>query len=217
MSTGNDKLRLYAIIISVISVIYNGAEGGVSVGFGGEAQSNSLLFFGVQSFVEVASAVLVVYIFVKNEGERDIKKEQYATIGIGILFCILTLGTWITSALSLAKHQSPDTAMPSIIISSSALCLMILIWAPKPWLAKRLNSSVMYGEARCSLACIFITLALLTGTLIYKFWKDGWWVDSALAIILGVFFAKESYSMLKWGFSSEFTGGCCQKCSKDTQ
>lgn len=210
------RLQQFAIGISIISVIYNGVEGGISIGFGDESGSRSLIFFGIQSFVEVISALLVVWRFIKiakpgDESSKQIfiKKERWATIGIGILFCILTIGTWITSIISLVNHHTPNTAMPSIIISSSALGIMIFIWAPKPWLAKKLNSSAMNGEAKCSLACIFITLTLLIGTLIYKFWENGWWVDSVLAIILGLFFAKETYSTLKWGFDPNFSGGCC--------
>lgn len=194
----------------------------MSIYFGETAASNSLIFFGIQSAVEVISAGFVVWRFLKvappgEEGtavsDDMLKKERYATIGIGILFGILTVGTWVTSIISLVKHNHPDTSTPSLIISASALALMILIWLPKPWLAKTLNSSAMHGEAKCSLACIYITAILLIGTLVYKFWENGWWVDSAIAILLGAFFAKESLEMIRWGTSKEFSGGCCDSCN----
>lgn len=41
------RLQQYAIGISIISILYNGAEGAVSVGLGSESSSRSLIFFGV--------------------------------------------------------------------------------------------------------------------------------------------------------------------------
>jgi divalent metal cation (Fe/Co/Zn/Cd) transporter len=216
------RLQQYAIAISVISIIYNGAEGAVSIGFGSENSSNSLIFFGIQSVIEVVSAGLVLWRFTKvaRPGEEQtakiqpamLKKERSATIGIGILLAILAVGTWTTSIFSLIRHDRPQTATPSLIISASALGIMILIWAPKPWLAKALNSSAMHGEAKCSLACIYMTGVLLGGTLIYKFWKGGWWVDSATALLLGLFFARDATEMIRWGLSEQFSGGCCGSC-----
>lgn len=57
------RLQQYAIAISVISVFYNGAEGAVSIGFGAESSSRSLIFFGIQSAIEVASAAVVIWRF----------------------------------------------------------------------------------------------------------------------------------------------------------
>uniref|UniRef100_A0A8H8CLK2 Uncharacterized protein n=1 Tax=Psilocybe cubensis TaxID=181762 RepID=A0A8H8CLK2_PSICU len=59
------RLQQYAIGISIISVIYNGLEGGISIGFGAESNSRSLIFFGIQSGIEVVSALLVVWRFRK--------------------------------------------------------------------------------------------------------------------------------------------------------
>lgn len=217
------RLQQAAILISILSILYNGAEGGVSIGLGADVSSKSLLFFGVQSLVEVLSAILVVYRFrhiVKPGDEastqlspRDLRLEKNATMGIGSLFIILAATTWATSSVALSKHQHPDTALPSLIISASALGLMIAIWLPKVYLYKRLNSSAMKAEADCSLACIALTLVLLGGSIIYRFWKGGWWVDGAVALVLGLYFAKEGVEMVRWASHPEFNGGCCNTCA----
>jgi len=59
------RLQQYANAISVVSVIYNGLEGGFSIGFGAESGSRSLIFFGIQSGIEVISALLVLWRFRK--------------------------------------------------------------------------------------------------------------------------------------------------------
>jgi len=220
------RLQQAAIIISILSILYNALEGGISIGFGADVSSKSLLFFGIQSLVEVLSAILVVYRFrnIVKPGEetsttlspQNLRLEKHATLGIGTLFLILAATTFATSSVALSKHQTPDTALPSLIISASALVLMIAIWAPKVYLYKRLDSSTMKAEAECSLACIMLTLVLLVGSIVYRFWKGGWWVDSAVAMVFGVYFAKEGVEMIRWARHPEFNGGCCNTCAQGT-
>ncbi|RYF36303.1 MAG: heavy metal transporter, partial [Cytophagaceae bacterium] len=202
---------------------YNAVEGGVSIGFGKEKESKALVFFGVQSLIEVASASLVMWRFAdvarpKNrgasaEGPEAVRKERIATVSIGALLGTLAAVTWGVSIKSLVRREHPESSTPGLIISGTALGLMILIWAPKPWLAKSLDSSAMRGEAKCSLACIYMTASLLVGTLVATAWKDGWWVDSATAIVLGLFFAKDATEMVRWGLSKDFSGSCCRTCA----
>lgn len=89
---------------------------------------------------------------------------------------------------------------------------MILIWLPKRYLARALDSSAMRGEATCSLSCIQITIVLFVGSLVFRLWEGGWWVDAATAIVLGFFFGWEGMKMVRWARDPEFSGGCCKDC-----
>lgn len=82
-------LQQYAIAISVASVIYNGAEGGVSIGLGADAASRSLIFFGIQSGIEVLSAILVLWRFRKiakpgEERSSVLSPEHLKSVSINI-------------------------------------------------------------------------------------------------------------------------------------
>ena len=137
--------------------------------------------------------------------------EKVGTWSIGILIALLALATEITAILGLVQHSEPDSSMASLIVSASALVIMVLIWAPKVTLARRLNSSTMAGEATCSLSCIQITIVLFIGSLVFRLTghKQGWWVDSATSLVLGLLFAREAWKMLAWVSSPRFNGGCC--------
>jgi hypothetical protein len=89
---------------------------------------------------------------------------------------------------------------------------MIFIWLPKRYLARALDSSAMAGEATCSLSCIQITIVLFIGSLIFKLWPGGWWVDSATSLVLGLLFFWEGYKMIRWVRDPDFDGGCCKDC-----
>jgi divalent metal cation (Fe/Co/Zn/Cd) transporter len=163
-------LQQMAIAISTISIVFNGAEGAVSIYFGDEGSSIALLAFGIQSLVEIVSAALVLWRFCyialpgnesKDVSTEKIRKERVATIGVGMLLGLLTIGTIVSSLYNIVKHQHPETADYNLIISGAALFFMIIIWAPKPWLARELNSSAMAGEAMCSLSCMAMMVSLV--------------------------------------------------------
>ncbi|KZT27289.1 hypothetical protein NEOLEDRAFT_1060878 [Neolentinus lepideus HHB14362 ss-1] len=216
------RLQLWAIIISIVSVLYNGAEGGLSIGFGAESSSRSLIFFGIQSAVEVASSIIVVWRFrnIAKPGEersavldpRSLRFEKISTLSIGTLLLALAAATIATAIAVLVRHEEPDTSNASLIISASALVIMVFIWLPKRYLARALNSSTMEGEATCSLSCIQITVALFVGSLIFRVWRGGWWVDGATSIVLGFLFGWEGQKMVRWARNPEFDGGCCGSC-----
>jgi hypothetical protein len=47
------RMRMFALAISWLSLVYNGIEGGVSIGLGADVASRALMVFGIQSLVEV--------------------------------------------------------------------------------------------------------------------------------------------------------------------
>ena len=63
MAPTQRSLRLYALLISIVSIIYCAAEGAVSIALGADSKSRSLIFFGIQSAIEVASACIVTWRF----------------------------------------------------------------------------------------------------------------------------------------------------------
>jgi len=210
------------LAISIVSVLYNGAEGAISIGFGAESSSRSLIFFGIQSGIEVISACLVIWRFrhVAQPGEErmdvldahSLRFEKRATIGIGALLLALSISTEATAIYVLALRKEPDESNASLVISATCLVIMVLIWLPKRYLARALNSSTMQGEATCSLSCIQITCVLFLGSLLFRVWHAGWWVDGATSLVLGLLFAWEGVKMERWALDPKFTGGCCKDC-----
>ncbi|CAG8459793.1 15694_t:CDS:1 [Funneliformis mosseae] len=214
------QLIKYAIIICIFTILWNIIEGVVSIFFGNEGDSVSLIFFGVDSFIEVTSAGLVLWRFLTESKpdeekavqilEENLGKERKATMGIGLLFLLLSIATISDAIVALVQRRNPETTIAGLIISSVSLSFMGFLWLSKKYLAKKLNSSTMASEAQCSLACIKITLVLFLGSILFMIWKKGWWIDSTAAIILGILFAKEGVDMIMWARSKNFSGGCCK-------
>ncbi|KAL4446510.1 hypothetical protein ABPG74_001251 [Tetrahymena malaccensis] len=237
------KYVFWGKICCWITIFYNIGEGVASIILGEEESSISLVAFGVQSFIETTSSVLVLirfYYFEKHDikervcnsetveekqtdqinndqqeeekSKKFLKAERGVTITIGVFFIILSIVTIVVSSIALYKKDRPDSTVDNIIISIIGLIVTVIFWSIKNKISKVLNSSAIAGDAACNLACIKLTLVLLIGSVIYTFWKGGWWIDSSIAIILALFFLKEGYQMLKWGLSKNFTGGCGDCC-----
>lgn len=69
-------LQRIALAISIISIVYCTAEGAVSIALGFESESRSLIFFGIQSAIEVASACVVTWRFRRALVEKEVREEE---------------------------------------------------------------------------------------------------------------------------------------------
>jgi len=183
-------LQKYAIAVSIFSLLYNTGEGVVSIVFGAESSSRALVFYGLQSAVEVISDLLVTWRFLSVNGSSNetdnasktspqiIRMERIATITIGALLVVLTVAAIGTSAASLSAHDYPSTTLPALLIAATSTGVTLILYLIKRYLARALNSSALHGEALCSLCCMELSIVLLIGSLIYRVWSGGWWVDS---------------------------------------
>jgi Co/Zn/Cd efflux system component len=141
--------------------------------------------------------------------------ERISTYTIGALLVALAIAAVATSATSLATHDHPSTALPSILIAATSTGFTFFLYLAKRYLARALDSSALNGEALCALCCMQLSIVLLVGSSIYRLWKGGWWVDAATAIVIGMMFGWEGVKMIKWARNEDFDGGCCGGCHSD--
>src|SRR5438067_2751951 len=109
-SISRSRLIKYAIFVCIFTIAWNITEGVVSIFFGSENDSVSLVFFGVDSFIEVSSAGLVLWRFLTESKpdeekaaqilEENIGKEKKATMGIGLLFLLLSVATIVDATVA---------------------------------------------------------------------------------------------------------------------
>lgn len=191
------------------TVGYNLLEGLVSVAFGLKDESLSLFGFGLDSFIEVFSAVIVLWRLRREfgNGAGSVQRERLATRGIGVLFVLLAATVLVNSGFRLMRHAHPDTALPGIIISLASLSFMYWLYTAKMRVAKALDSRALKSDAVCSLACIWLSVVLLAGSGVYFLTKI-WWIDSAAAIVIAVLVLREGVENIQGSLKKEFDGGC---------
>lgn len=194
--------------LALFTVIYNLIEGLVSIYFGVEEESISLLGFGLDSFIEVSSAFIVLIKLGHTDPDANLKHERRATFLIGLLFLLLGLSVLLNSGYQLFSRGHPDTTVPGIVISLLSLSFMFFLWKAKVQVGKKLNSSTVMADAQCSLACIKLSVILLIGSAIYWAFPVFWWIDSVAAILLSFFILLEGKELIQNSRREDFKGGC---------
>jgi hypothetical protein len=200
-----DQWRRRALWLSALTIAYNLVEGLVSMAFGWADDSIALFGFGADSFIEVASALLV---FWKLLDHGDLARERKATLGIGGLFLALAAGIAGGALLQLAARRHPPTTLPGLIISALSLAFMVFLWRAKRAAARALDSATLEADAACSLACIQLSTVLFAGSLLFLITPALWWVDAAAALALAALIGREGLAMVRAARSAAFTGGC---------
>lgn len=200
----------YARALAVFTIFYNLVEGLVSMGFGLADESVALFGFGADSFIEVGSALIVLWRLAGISGcaTTRLHRERKSTLGIGILFVLLALGTCVASTAQLLTRRHPETTLPGLAISLASLLFMFWLWRAKRRAARVLDSRTLEGDAACSLACIQLSLVLFVGSLVFQLVPRLWWIDSVAAMVLSSLIAKEGISGIRAARNPEFSGGC---------
>jgi len=201
-----------AITLSWFTIIYNLIEGVVSIRFGVADDSTSLVGFGVDSLIEVASASIVLWRFRGESGLAEVglasDREKLATRGIGALFTGLALFTAISALLQFRSNSHPETTVPGVIVSTLSLSFMFFLWKAKKRVAMDLDSRTMERDAACSLACIQLSFILFFGSILFLVFPSLWWADGVASLALSYFIGREGVETFRASFSTDFEGGC---------
>jgi divalent metal cation (Fe/Co/Zn/Cd) transporter len=170
-STDTGTLYRRASYLAVFTIIYNLVEGAVSVWFGAADETLALFGFGVDSFIEVISAVGVWHMLQRirsNNGETRDEFEQRALSITGAAFYLLSAGLVLTAAVNLYQQHKPEATLPGVIISSLSISFMWYLIHHKTKVGIALNSAAILADAACSRACVYLSLVLLAASLGYE-------------------------------------------------
>ncbi|MBI3838575.1 MAG: cation transporter [Planctomycetia bacterium] len=181
-----------ALLLSCFTVGYNILEGVVSIVFAVAAGSSALLGFGVDSFVESLSGLVMVWRFSGESGEH---RELTAVRLTGCALLVLAAYVLYASAAQLYFGEEPKPSPVGIAIAVVSLLVMPALLLFKHRAAKAVQSRSLLADAKQTLGCICLSVALLFGLgLNFLF---GWWqADPISGIIIAAFLAREGYRAL---------------------
>jgi divalent metal cation (Fe/Co/Zn/Cd) transporter len=175
-----EKLLQTAYILAVITILYNLAEGLVSVFFGIEDETLALLGFGVDSFVEVLSGIGILHMVyrMKRAGINDIaardKFERQALRVTGTAFYILVFGLLAGALLTIITGSKPDTTIVGVIISVLSILTMYILMRWKLKTGEKLNSAAVIADANNTKTCFYLSFVLLISAGLYELFGIGW-------------------------------------------
>jgi len=192
------KLRGTALLLSYLTVGYNVLEGVVSIIAGLLAGSIALIGFGLDSFVESLSGSVMIWRFGKHgdlSKAEEQQAERKATRLVAYTFFILGAYVLYGSAKKLYFQEISSPSLFGIIIAIVSVILMPILFYWKYRTGKLLNSRSLIADSKETLACFFLSIALLVGlSLNYVFGL--WQADPIIGLVIVAFLIREGYEML---------------------
>jgi divalent metal cation (Fe/Co/Zn/Cd) transporter len=183
--------------LEYFTIAWNTAEALVALVAGVLAGSISLLGFGVDSFIEVASGGILLW---RMSSDADkIKRERReitALRAVGACFLALAVYVGCEAAVDLASRQPPKPSAPGIVLAMAAVLVMPLLSRAKRRVGAELESAAMAADAAQTQFCAYLSLVLLAG-LVLNAAFGFWWADPAAALIMVPILAREGINGLR--------------------
>ena len=167
-----DRDYRVAFFLSLFTIAANLVEGVFSTILGQQDGTLALFGFGLDSFIEVISAVGITTMILRIAREPQSPRSKFEVTALkitGVSFYLLTAGLVLTALLNLMNKAKPETAVSGLIISLISLSVMVFLYRAKLNVGRRLNSDPIISDANCTKTCIYMSLVLLGSSLIYTF------------------------------------------------
>ena len=180
------RIRLFA----AATITYNVVEAVVALWAGGVADSSALIGFGLDSVIEVASAVALSWQFSAKDPER---REHLTLRIIAISFFALAAFVTMDAVRSPAGGGEAQHSTPGIVIAALSLAIMpVLSWAQRR-AGRELGSQTAVADSKQTLLCTYLSAVLLVG-LVLNSTLGWWWADAAAAIVIAGIAVREGFN-----------------------
>lgn len=227
-ATLSRRIRLFA----AATISYNIVEAAVALWAGNVADSSALLGFGLDSVIEVASAVALSWQF---SAKDPVRREHLTLRIIAISFFALALFVTVDSVGSLAGGVEARHSTPGIVIAALSLAIMpVLSWLQRR-AGRELGSRTAVADSKQTLLCTYLSAVLLLG-LVLNSTLGWWWADAGAALAIAGIAVREGINAWKGdvccavpgaalpqavaddgdaaarGTATDNAAGCCEGC-----
>jgi len=159
-----------AFFLSLFTIAANLVEGVFSTILGQKDGTLALFGFGLDSFIEVISAVGISMMILRIARSPESPRSSFEITALritGASFYLLTAGLVVTSVLNIIGGSRPETALSGLVISIISLSVMVFLYRAKLKVGRKLDSDPIIADANCTKTCIYMSVVLLASSLIY--------------------------------------------------
>jgi divalent metal cation (Fe/Co/Zn/Cd) transporter len=174
-------------LLVAATITYNVVEAAVALTAGTEASSGALIGFGLDSIVEVASAVAVAWQFSGRDPEA---RERRALRLIALSFFALAAYVTAESVRTFFTAAAPESSVTGVVLAAVSLVVMPVLSAAQRRTGRELGSASAVADSRQTLLCTYLSAVLLVGLLLNALW-GWWWADPLVALAIAFVAVKE--------------------------
>jgi divalent metal cation (Fe/Co/Zn/Cd) transporter len=197
-----------ALQLEIVTIVWMMIEAGASIVAGIGARSLLLVAFGIDSGIELISAI-VLFWRLKTESlggltrvETSEEIEGKASQIGGWLLYLLSAYVIIQAAYGLISRHSAGKSWLGIAIAIIAAGGMPFLARAKLRIADQIQSRALRADAMETLTCGYLAWVLLAGLLTNAF-VHWWWIDSVASLAIVPLLLREA--------KEAFSGSCCRE------
>jgi divalent metal cation (Fe/Co/Zn/Cd) transporter len=195
LDTRGDSLRR-ALALEYLTVGWNVVEGAIAVTAAVVAGSVAILGFGIDSFVECASALVMIW---RLRAERDHRMtgERLAAVELRarrlVAASLFLLAAYVTfdAVTTLFAGQRPSFSLVGVVLLVISIGVMLWLARAKRRLARELGSEALAADAFQTTACWWLSVAALVGVCLNGAF-GWWWADPLAALVLAALVTREA-------------------------
>lgn len=176
-----------ALRLEYLTVGWNVIEGVIAVTAAVLAGSVALLGFGIDSFVECASGLVMIWRLRAERQHRLTEAQLEATEHRArrlVALSLFVLAAYVAGDAALTLWRGERPLFSSVGVALTAVSLVVMLWLAraKRRVAAELGSRAMEADAFQTTACWWLSLAALTGVGLNGIF--GWWWADPLAAFM---------------------------------
>lgn len=187
-----------AQLLAGATVAYNLVEGVVAIAAGRSAGSSALVSFGLDSFVEVASGLIVLWQFRHVLPETRERRAQQLMAGA---FFVLAAYVAVDAARSLLGSHEADVSPVGVGLATLSLLVMPFLSRAQRTTGRALGSGTVVSDSKQTMLCTYLSAVLLVGLLANAL-LGWWWADPLAGLAIAAVAVRE-------GRDSWRGVGCC--------
>jgi divalent metal cation (Fe/Co/Zn/Cd) transporter len=205
----NDRTAIIreAFRLEYITLAWMTVEAAVAIGSGVTAGSLTLMAFGIDSLIELASAAVLVWrlnVELRHGQAFAEAAERTASRIAGALLFALAAYVVAAAGWKLWIREGAEFSLPGLVITVLAIPVMYYLARRKLQVADALGSRAMRADAVESITCGWLAVVVVAA-LLAQLLTGAWWVDPLAS--LGVV-----WLLVREGREAWEGEDCCERC-----
>jgi len=199
MSNTNTPTRNWTrlgIYLVAATMAYNLVEAGIALWSGVVAGSIALVGFGLDSIIELAAASVLFWrlrVEAGGAGKESVEAaERRVHRFVSFTFFALAAYVLVIAVWTLVGPGEPAESLVGILLALASLIIMPLVAWGKFRAAREIPSPALRAEAKETLACSYLSFALLLG-LTTNALAGWWWADPTAALLMVPWLIREGW------------------------
>jgi cation diffusion facilitator family transporter len=194
------RLLRHGLRLEYLTVGWNIIEGVIAIGAGVVSGSIALVGFGMDSFVESISGVVLVWRLREERGGADEERieqvERRAEWLVGIAFLVLAAYVTFEALRSLIGGEAPEASPVGIVLTAVSIPVMLWLAAAKRRTGEALGSRALVADSKQTRACWYLSIVALAG-LAANAVLGWWWADPLAALGISVLLVREGLEAVR--------------------